>query len=96
MQNPDLLILDEATSPLDSHSELLMQQLIEHFERQHMVLVIAHRLSTIVNADMNCVMEAGRIMELGNHQQLLAKGARSASLWRQRVRQSEALAEPVA
>ena len=80
----------------DSHSERLVQHPIEHCERQHTVLVIANRLSTVVNADMNCVMEAGRIVELGNHQQLLAKGALYADLWRQRVRQSEALAEPVA
>ncbi|MCS5698868.1 ATP-binding cassette domain-containing protein [Cyanobium sp. FGCU-52] len=67
LREPELLILDEATSALDSQSERLVQEAIEQFERQHTVLVIAHRLSTIVNADLICVMEAGKIVERGSH-----------------------------
>jgi subfamily B ATP-binding cassette protein MsbA len=92
LRDPDLLILDEATSALDSNSERLVQQAIEQFERQHTVLVIAHRLSTIVNADLICVMEAGQIVERGNHQELLAHSGRYTDLWRQQVRNSEVLA----
>lgn len=81
LREPDLLILDEATSALDTQSERLVQQAIEQFERQHTVLVIAHRLSTIVNADLICVMDKGRIVEQGNHRDLLANGSHYARLW---------------
>jgi ATP-binding cassette subfamily B protein/subfamily B ATP-binding cassette protein MsbA len=87
LRDPELLILDEATSALDSQSERLVQQAIEQFERQHTVVVIAHRLSTIVNADLICVMEQGRIVERGNHRELLAKDGRYANLWQQQSRQ---------
>lgn len=87
LRDPELLILDEATSALDSQSEWLVQQAIEQFERQHTVLVIAHRLSTIVNADLICVMDQGRIVERGNHRELLAKDGRYANLWQQQSRQ---------
>ena len=76
LRNPQLLILDEATSALDSQSERLVQEAIERFERGHTVLVIAHRLRTIVNADLICVMEQGRIVERGRHDQLLQQGGR--------------------
>ena len=87
LRNPELLILDEATSALDSQSERLVQEAIERFERNHTVLVIAHRLSTIVNADLICVMEQGRILERGNHQELLKRNGRYTSLWRQQIQQ---------
>jgi ATP-binding cassette subfamily B protein/subfamily B ATP-binding cassette protein MsbA len=60
-----------------------VQQAIEQFERQHTVLVIAHRLSTIVNADLICVMEQGRIVERGRHQDLLSLCKTYAELWSQ-------------
>jgi ATP-binding cassette subfamily B protein/subfamily B ATP-binding cassette protein MsbA len=94
LRNPDLLILDEATSALDTQSERLVQQAIEQFERQHTVLVIAHRLSTIVNADLICVMDQGRIIERGNHEDLLGRGGIYASLWHQQSQQGMALAVP--
>jgi len=81
LRDPELLILDEATSALDSESERLVQQAIDRFERRHTVLVIAHRLSTIVKADLICVMEAGRIVEKGSHQQLLERKGRYSALW---------------
>lgn len=85
MRKPELLILDEATSALDTQSERLVQEAIERFEQGHTVLVIAHRLSTIVNADLICVMEQGRIVELGSHQELLERHGRYALLWQQQV-----------
>ena len=81
LRAPELLILDEATSALDSQSERLVQQAIEQFERQHTVLVIAHRLSTIINSDLICVLSEGRIVERGQHHELLSQGGLYAKLW---------------
>ena len=83
LRDPDLLILDEATSALDTQSERLVQQAIDQFEGRHTVLVIAHRLSTIVGADQICVLDKGRIVERGNHHQLLSLGGIYANLWKQ-------------
>jgi ATP-binding cassette subfamily B protein/subfamily B ATP-binding cassette protein MsbA len=85
LRDPELLILDEATSALDTQSERLVQQAIDRFERQHTVLVIAHRLSTIVKADVICVLDKGRIVEQGNHQQLLERQGIYAGLWKQQI-----------
>jgi ABC-type multidrug transport system fused ATPase/permease subunit len=71
LRNPDILILDEATSALDSQSERLVQEALERLRQNRTVLVIAHRLSTIRNADCIIVMEKGRIIESGRHDQLL-------------------------
>jgi ABC-type multidrug transport system fused ATPase/permease subunit len=71
LRNPDILILDEATSALDSQSEKLVQEAIERLRQNRTVIVIAHRLSTIRSADCIVVMEKGRIMEAGSHEQLL-------------------------
>lgn len=87
LRKPELLILDEATSALDTQSERLVQEAIERFEKGHTVLVIAHRLSTIVNADLICVMENGRIVERGSHQELMEHNGRYASLWQQQIQQ---------
>jgi ATP-binding cassette subfamily B protein/subfamily B ATP-binding cassette protein MsbA len=81
LSDPDLLILDEATSALDTVSERLVQQALDEFGRNRTVLVIAHRLSTIVNADQIVVMEQGRIVERGNHQQLLAIAGLYGRYW---------------
>ena len=72
LKNPPLLILDEATSALDSESEVLVQQALERLMQDRTTLVIAHRLSTIRHADIICVLQGGRIVEQGTHEQLSA------------------------
>jgi ATP-binding cassette subfamily B protein len=72
--NPKILILDEATSSVDTESELLIQNAIKELLKGRTSIVIAHRLSTIQNSDKIIVIHHGEIREIGNHQQLLAKG----------------------
>ncbi|TLU85803.1 MAG: ABC transporter ATP-binding protein [Chlorobium sp.] len=73
VKNPELLIFDEATSALDNESEKVVQQAIDHAMENRTALVVAHRLSTIKNADKIIVMERGRVVESGNHQELIEK-----------------------
>lgn len=72
LKNPAILILDEATSALDTESERLVQEALENLMRNRTTLVIAHRLSTIKDADLICVMHEGRIVEQGQHNELIA------------------------
>lgn len=73
LQNPPILILDEATSSLDAESEKLVQEALYNIMQNRTAIVVAHRLSTIVNADVIYVMHQGEIAEAGTHKQLLAK-----------------------
>ncbi len=73
LQNPEILILDEATSALDTVSERLVQQAIDDLSQDRTTLVIAHRLSTVQKADQIAVLDQGRVVEVGNHQELLRK-----------------------
>lgn len=71
LKNPPIMILDEATSALDTESEKLVQEALDNLMRNRTSIVVAHRLSTIRNADMICVFHEGKIVEKGNHEELL-------------------------
>jgi subfamily B ATP-binding cassette protein MsbA len=73
LKNAPILLLDEATSALDSESERLVQDALARFTQNRTALIIAHRLSTIQRADIICVMDAGEIVELGKHADLIAR-----------------------
>merc|ERR1712244_197368 len=73
LMNPKILLLDEATSALDSESEYLVQQALDRIMIGRSVLVIAHRLSTVKNADQVVVIEKGKVVETGTHDQLIQK-----------------------
>jgi subfamily B ATP-binding cassette protein MsbA len=75
LRNPPILLLDEATSALDAESERLVQEALERLMRDRTVLVIAHRLSTVQHADRIVVLDQGRVVESGNHAELIARGA---------------------
>ena len=81
LKNPPILIFDEATSALDSANERAIQAELQSVAQNRTTLVIAHRLSTVVDAHEILVMEAGRIIERGNHTQLLAANGRYAQMW---------------
>lgn len=78
LADPDLLILDEATSALDTETERLVQDALERATRNRTVIVIAHRLSTVRKADLIVVLEQGRVVEQGTHDELLEKEGRYA------------------
>ena len=80
LKNAPLLLLDEATSALDTQSEKLVQAALDHAMRDRTTIVVAHRLSTVQRADRIVVLEAGKIIESGTHQSLLAKGGAYAAL----------------
>jgi ATP-binding cassette subfamily B protein len=81
LANPSILILDEATSSVDTRTEVLIQRAMAELMRGRTTFVIAHRLSTIRNADVILMMEHGRIVEKGTHQELLAAKGRYAELY---------------
>ena len=81
LKDAPILILDEATSALDSEAELAIQQNLARMMEGRTTLAVAHRLSTIAAMDRLVVMDAGRIVEEGTHQQLLARGGLYAALW---------------
>jgi ATP-binding cassette, subfamily B, bacterial len=89
LKDPRILVLDEATSSLDSLSEALIQEALKRVMEGRTSLVIAHRLSTILAADLILVMENGRLVEQGTHDSLLAQGGLYATLYETQFRSAE-------
>ncbi len=81
LKRPRILIFDEATSSLDSHTEQSIQETLAEVAADHTTLVIAHRLSTVVDADRILVMDRGRIVERGSHTELMAMKGRYRAMW---------------
>jgi ATP-binding cassette subfamily B protein len=94
LANPKLLILDEATSNLDTESEQLIQQSLGELMRGRTCFVIAHRLSTIASADLIVVMENGRISQTGSHAELMTQGGKYRAMVEQQIRMTLGSATP--
>jgi len=86
LKDPRILVLDEATSSLDSHSEALVQQALERIMQGRTSLVIAHRLSTVLSASTILVLDQGRLVEQGTHAELLTRGGLYANLYETQFR----------
>ena len=81
LKNPPILLLDEATSALDTETEKEIKVSLNEMSKGRTVIMIAHRLSTVVDADRILVLEAGKVIEEGRHEELLARGGRYAEMW---------------
>ena len=95
LKGAPIMVFDEATSSLDSRSEQGILAALREAAADHTTLVIAHRLSTIVDADWILVMEHGRIVESGTHEELLEAGGEYARLWRLQQKEAEAVTGPL-
>jgi len=81
LKNPEILILDEATSSVDNETEAAIQRSLDILKKDRTVIVIAHRLSTVRNADIIYVLENGSVVESGNHESLLDIDGVYSKLW---------------
>jgi len=89
LKNPKILVFDEATSSLDSHSEQQILEALKSVAEQQTTLVIAHRLSTIIDADNIIVLDKGKVCEQGTHQSLLEADGLYAYLWQLQQEEKE-------
>jgi ABC-type multidrug transport system fused ATPase/permease subunit len=98
LKDPPILILDEATASVDTTTERLIQEALEHLMANRTSIVIAHRLSTIIHADQILVLDHGRIIERGRHDELIAMKGRYERLCQQSLLEGsphrEALSQP--
>jgi len=93
LKDAPILILDEATSALDNESEYYIQQALENVMKDRTTLVIAHRLTTIESADKIVVMDKGRIVEIGSHEELMALSGQYAHMYDRDFAESQFNAE---
>ena len=87
LKDPSILILDEATSALDNTTELLIESALDELAKGRTAIVVAHRLSTIFNSDLICVIDDGKLIEMGNHDELLEHKGTYAKLYEASIKQ---------
>ena len=85
LRNPKILILDEATSSIDSHTEQILQNALQKISEGRTTIVIAHRLSTIVNSDKILLLENGKVLEEGSHSKLMNKKGEYAQMYNTQI-----------
>jgi ATP-binding cassette subfamily B protein len=89
LANPRILMLDEATSAVDTHTEMVIQEALERLVADRTTFIVAHRLSTVTRADLVLVLDQGRVIERGTHGELLTLGGKYAELYKQFTREIE-------